>query len=71
MALLGPRQCGKRTLARAYIAEWAPDLPAVNYFDLEDPTDLDRLDDANLALADLRGLVLPYRVQKCRDLLQR
>ena len=45
VALLGPRQCGKTTLARAYIAEWAPDLPAINYFDLEDPASLARLDE--------------------------
>ena len=68
VALLGPRQCGKTTLARAYIAEWAPDLPAVNYFDLEDPTDLDRLDDAKLALADLRGLVVIDEIQRRPEL---
>ena len=68
VALLGPRQCGKTTLARAYIAEWAPDLPAVNYFDLEDPTDLGRLDDAKLALADLRGLVVIDEIQRRPEL---
>ena len=66
--LLGPRQCGKTTLARAYIAEWAPDLPAVNYFDLEDTTDLDRLDDAKLALVDLRGLVVIDEIQRRPEL---
>ncbi len=68
VALLGPRQCGKTTLARAYIAEWASDLPPVNYFDLEDPTDLDRLDDAKLALADLRGLVVIDEIQRRPEL---
>lgn len=68
VALLGPRQCGKTTLARAYLAEWAPDLPAVNYFDLEDPTDLDRLEDAKLALADLRGLVVIDEIQRRPEL---
>ena len=68
VALLGPRQCGKTTLARAYIAEWDPDLPTVNYFDLEDPTDLDRLDDAKLALADLRGLVVIDEIQRRPEL---
>jgi hypothetical protein len=53
--LLDPGQCWKTTLARAYIAEWTPDLPAVYYFDLEDPTDPDRLDDAKLALLIVRG----------------
>ena len=68
VALLGPRQCGKTTLARAYIAEWAPDLPPVNYFDLEDPTDLDRLEDAKLALADLRGLIVIDEIQRRPEL---
>lgn len=68
VALLGPRQCGKTTLARAYIAEWAPDLPAVNYFDLEDSTDLDRLSDAKLALMDLRGLVVIDEIQRRPEL---
>jgi predicted AAA+ superfamily ATPase len=68
VALLGPRQCGKTTLARAYIAEWAPDLPAINYFDLEDPTDLGRLGDAKLALMDLRGLVVIDEIQRRPEL---
>ena len=32
MALLGPRQSGKTTLAREFVPEHSP-----NYFDLEDP----------------------------------
>ena len=36
-ALLGPRQCGKTTLAREFVTD--PD----NYFDLEDPQDIARL----------------------------
>ena len=68
VALLGPRQCGKTTLARAYLAEWERDLPAANYFDLEDPTDLTRLDDAKLGLEDLRGLVVIDEVQRRPEL---
>jgi predicted AAA+ superfamily ATPase len=68
VALLGPRQCGKTTLARAYIAEWVPDLPAINYFDLEDPTDLNRLSDAKLALADLQGLIVIDEIQRRPEL---
>jgi len=63
VALLGPRQCGKTTLARAFVKEWANDSPPSNYFDLEDPTDLSRLVDAKLALSDLRGLVVIDEVQ--------
>jgi uncharacterized protein len=32
VALLGPRQCGKTTLARQFVS-----ADSVNYFDLEDP----------------------------------
>ena len=38
--LVGPRQCGKTTLARQFLAE-----DSVNYFDLEDPLSLARLDE--------------------------
>jgi uncharacterized protein len=68
VALLGPRQCGKTTLARDYIARWAPDLPRSSYFDLEDPTDLIRLDDAKQALGDLRGLVVIDEIQRRPEL---
>jgi len=68
VALLGPRQCGKTTLARAYIAHKSPDLPRSHYFDLEDPTDLERLDDPKLALEGLRGLVVIDEVQRRPDL---
>jgi predicted AAA+ superfamily ATPase len=63
VALRGPRQCGKTTLARAFIEEWAKDSPPSNYFDLEHPTDLSRLVDAKLALSDLRGLIAIDEVQ--------
>lgn len=68
VALLGPRQCGKTTLARAYVDQWAPELPRSHYFDLEDPTDLGRLDDAKLALQGLRGLVVIDEVQRRPEL---
>lgn len=35
VALLGPRQCGKTTIARTMLASDSP-----NYFDLEDPVTL-------------------------------
>lgn len=58
VALLGPRQSGKTTLARQFAAS-AGDLPAGrNYFDLEDPVHLDRLENPKLALEGLRGLVV-------------
>jgi uncharacterized protein len=63
VALLGPRQCGKTTLARQF-------LPAdsLNYFDLEDPESLDRLQEPNTALRPLKGLVVIDEVQRRPDL---
>jgi uncharacterized protein len=39
VVLSGPRQCGKTTLARELL-----DVESINYFDLEDPASLARLD---------------------------
>jgi predicted AAA+ superfamily ATPase len=58
VALLGPRQSGKTTLARQ-IASARKDFPgARNYFDLDDPVHLDRLESPKLALQGLHGLVV-------------
>ena len=51
-ALLGPRQCGKTTLARK-IAEGE----SCTYFDLENPVDLRRLSAPMSTLEELSGLV--------------
>jgi hypothetical protein len=58
-ALLGPRQCGKTTLARQFAGE-----RAAAWFDLENPTDLTRLAEPMLALERLRGLVVIDEVQR-------
>jgi predicted AAA+ superfamily ATPase len=64
LALLGPRQVGKTTIARQ-LCEEIPDFNyKTNYFDLENPTDLARLDDPKLALQNLSGLVVIDEVQK-------
>jgi predicted AAA+ superfamily ATPase len=62
-ALLGPRQCGKTTLARQYAAE-----RECHHFDLENPVDLRRLEQPMEALAHLRGLVVLDEVQRQPDL---
>jgi|GEM_PF-4008385 len=54
--ILGPRQCGKTTLAR-YYAEELQGSP-VHYFDLEDPTDISKLESPKLILEPLEGLYL-------------
>lgn len=61
--LTGPRQAGKTTLARVLVAEDSP-----NYFDLEDPVALARLDEPTTALEPLRGLVVIDEVQRRPDL---
>ncbi len=63
VALLGPRQSGKTTLARAILP---PDSPA--YFDLEDPRSLARLSEPMTALAPLRGTVVIDEVQRRPEL---
>ena len=65
VALLGPRQCGKTTLARM-LADRTTD--SVNHFDLEDPTDLAALVAPRLALQDLRGLVIIDEIQRGPEL---
>ncbi len=49
VAILGPRQCGKTTLARQYATE--QNTPEAAYFDLENPLDLVRLEHPMLAFA--------------------
>ncbi len=63
VTLIGPRQCGKTTLAREFLPE-----DSVNYFDLEDPLSLARLDEPMTALASLKGLVVIDEVQRRPDL---
>ena len=65
VALLGPRQCGKTTLARM-LAKQAGQ--AVTRFDLEDPTDLALLASPRLALQDLQGLIVIDEIQRSPEL---
>jgi hypothetical protein len=64
VAILGPRQSGKTTLALSLMR---PEARAVR-FDLEDPQTLAQLADPMLALQDLRGLVVLDEVQRRPDL---
>lgn len=64
VALLGPRQSGKTTLARAFCQETELSHDAgLNYFDLEDPAHLARLDQPKLALEHLQGLIVIDEIQ--------
>lgn len=66
VAILGPRQTGKTTLAREYFQqEKGVDTC---YFDLENPLDLLRLEDPMLALEELSGLIVIDEIQRLPDL---
>ena len=60
VALLGPRQCGKTTLARVI----AGNEPEVSYFDLEKAVDRRRLVNPEQTLSPLNGLVVIDEVQR-------
>src|SRR3989338_7949408 len=59
VALLGPRQSGKTTLARKLV-----DIHSPNYFDLEDQNSLIALADPKGILEPLKGLVVIDEVQQ-------
>jgi len=63
VALSGPRQCGKTTLARQFVP-----ADSLNYFDLEDPRSLARLTEPDTALRPLKGLVVIDEIQRRPDL---
>src|SRR5947207_2278586 len=63
VALLGPRQCGKTTLARQIVP---PD--SMNYFDLEDPLNLAPLAEPMTTLKPLKGVVVMDEVQRRPEL---
>jgi len=62
VAILGPRQIGKTTLAKQVAGRYHAQA---HHFDLEDPATLSRLEqDPNLALKDLKGLIVIDEVQR-------
>jgi len=65
VALLGPRRCGKTTLARL-IAKREPS----HCFDLENPVDAQRLSAPMYALEGLQGLVIIDEIQRRPELFE-
>jgi predicted AAA+ superfamily ATPase len=59
-AILGPRQCGKTTIAKEFRFD--------HYFDLENPRDAARLENPQIALENLRGLIVIDEIQRMPDL---
>jgi uncharacterized protein len=69
VVLLGPRQCGKTTLARDYFRLHGANLrEEQNYFDLEDPIALTKLENPKLALERLTGLIVIDEIQRAPNL---
>jgi len=66
VALTGPRQCGKTTLARGIAAS----EPRGAFFDLEAAVDRRRLETPEYALAGLEGLVVIDEVQRVPELFE-
>jgi len=65
VVLLGPRQCGKTTLARQIAAG-----QSAAFFDLENPDDAAALEQPMMALAPLRGLVVLDEVQRRPEIFE-
>jgi uncharacterized protein len=67
-ALLGPRQVGKTTLAHHYVEKYF-DIEDVQFFDLENPIDLLRLENPMLALTQIKAkLIIIDEIQRLPDL---
>ncbi len=65
VALVGSRQSGKTTLANQIKATWEG---PVHYFDLENPLDMQRMEDPFLTLSHLEGLIIIDEVQHKENL---
>jgi len=59
-AILGPRQCGKTTIAKKFQFD--------HYFDLENPRDTARLENPQITLENLKGLIVIDEIQKMPDI---
>jgi len=59
-AILGPRQTGKTVLSK--------EMPSQHYFDLENPRDLARLEQPQLTLEELKGLIVIDEIQRMPEL---
>jgi uncharacterized protein len=70
VALVGPRQVGKTTLARTVAQSMSGNAGGANWFDLEDPQVQAQLASPLVALQGLQGLVVIDEVQHAPELFQ-
>jgi predicted AAA+ superfamily ATPase len=66
VGILGPRQCGKTTLAKQFIDN--QNKKKTYFFDLENPRDLSKLENPLLNLENLEGYVIIDEVQRLPEL---
>lgn len=66
VAILGPRQCGKTTLAKMYAKNFAH--KNVTHFDLENPVHLAQLENPKFILEDIKDLIIIDEIQRRPDL---
>ncbi len=62
VAILGPRQCGKTTLAKQFAG--LDIYTTIHFFDCENPRDLSRLENPLLSLEPLEGLIIIDEIQR-------
>ena len=67
VAILGPRQSGKTTLAKQFADRIKKGVP-VHYFDLEDNRDLEKFKDPYTTLSDLEGYIVIDEIQRSPEL---
>lgn len=67
LALLGPRQCGKTTLA-GELGKAKRKGIKIHYFDMENPLDLAKMENPMLTLDELSGLIVIDEIQRRKDL---
>ncbi|MGD0465307.1 MAG: ATP-binding protein [Gammaproteobacteria bacterium] len=70
-ALIGPRQCGKTTIAKQYLEKYQhQNNRQIYHFDLEDYRDVTKLQDPMLFLGSLEGLIIIDEIHHLPDLFK-
>jgi predicted AAA+ superfamily ATPase len=67
VALTGPRQVGKTTIAKDYVSKSGLNF---HFFDLESPKDIARLANPKLVLSKLEGIIVLDKIQRMPKLFE-